>query len=310
MQPAASVIITSDYALHAPNDIENFRDCIEALARQDVQEPVEFILVDEAELAADVGARLTRILPTLRILTAVGQSAAALKNAGARAAEAELVVFIDADCAAHPGWLTHFLADMREHPEVSVVTGRTHYGFSGFFNRVMALLSRSYLDQDLPGYTRHVAVNNAGFRRAVFLSYPCPAEGGAHMSLLQAEALFRAGHRVLFDPRLSVRHAYDGWSNEREIRRSLGYGVIKTRLIDGRLPYARVARMGYISVPLFAALRALHGCWHCLRRRRAYGVAWYELPAAFALAAVTSMMELPGMLRAVRGQPLGKSGFR
>ncbi len=310
MQPAASVVVTSDYGLHAPNGIENFRDCIEALARQDVKEPVEFILVENSDLAPDVAARLTEILPGLRILTAPRQSAAELKNAGAHAAIADLIVFIDADCAAHPGWLTHFLEDMRGHPEVAVATGRTHYGAAGFLNRVMALLSRSYLDQDSPGYTRHVAVNNAGFRRAVFLSYPCPDEGGAHMSLLQAEALFRAGHRVLFDPRLSVRHAYDGWSNEREIRRSLGYGVIKTRLIDGRLPYARVARMGYISVPLFAALRALHGCWNCIRRRRAYDVAWYELPAAFVLAAVTSMMEVPGMLLAVRGQPLGKSAFR
>lgn len=310
MQPAASVVVTSDYTSHESNGVEVFRDCIEALARQDVKEPVEFILVDDAELPTEVSAQLTRILPTIRILTAAGELAAQLKNAGAHAAAADLVAFIDADCAADSGWLTHFLQDMREHPEVSVVTGRTHYGATGFLNRIMGLLSRSYLDQDRAGYSRHVAINNAGFRRAVFLSHPCAGEGGAHMSLLQAEALFRAGHRVLFDPRLSVRHAYAGWSHEREIRRSLGYGVMKTRLIDGRLPYAWAARMGYISVPLFAALRALHGCWICLKRRQAYGVAWYELPAAFVLAAVTSMMEIPGMLRAVRGQPLGKSAFR
>jgi hypothetical protein len=308
MQPAVSVIVTSDYAFGAPN-IEIFRDCLEALARQDINEPVEFILVENVELPSDLTARLARILPSLRIVTAPGISAAELKNAGARAAGADLIAFIDADCVADNGWVAHFLADMRRHPEVAAVTGRTHYGAAGFLSRVMALLSRSYLDQGRPGYTRHVAINNAGFRRAVFLSHPCSTEG-AHMSLLQAEALFRAGHRVLFDPRLSVLHAYDGWSHEREIRRSLGYGVIKTRLIDGRLPYAWAARMGYVSIPLFAALRALHGCWICLSRRRLYGVAWYELPAAFMLAALTSIMEIPGMVRAVRGLPLGKTAFR
>ena len=309
MQSAVSVIVTSDYAVDAPDGISVFSDCLEALARQDIKEPVEFILVENVELPSDLTARLARILPSLRIVAAPASSAAELKNAGARAAGADLVAFIDADCVADSCWLSHFLADMRQHPEVAAVTGRTHYGAGGFLSRVMALLSRSYLDQGRAGYTRHVAINNAGFRRAVLLSHPCSTEG-AHMSLLQAEALFRAGHRVLFDPRLSVRHAYDGWSHEREIRRSLGYGVIKARLIDGRLPYAWAARMGYVSIPLFAALRALHGCWICLNRRRMYGVAWYELPAAFILAAVASVMEIPGMVRAVRGQPVGKTAFR
>jgi len=54
----------------------------------------------------------------------------------------------------------------------------------------------------------------------------------------------------------------------------------------------------------------LHGCWNCLLRRRFYGVAWYELPAAFILAAVASMMELPGMARAVQRKPLDKTVFR
>jgi glycosyltransferase involved in cell wall biosynthesis len=309
MQPAASVIITSDYAADAPNSVHVIGECLRALSRQDVKEPVEFILVENTDLSLGVAAELERILPSLRVVIAPVISAAELKNAGVRAAAAELVALIDADCAADTGWLTRFLADMREHPEVVAVTGRTHYGTASFLHRVMGLLSRSYLDQRRAGYTRHVAINNAGFRRAVFLSYPCPKEG-AHMSMLQAEALFRAGHRVLFDPQLSVRHAYDGWNAEREIRRSLGYGVIKTRLIDERLPYAWAARLGYLSIPLFAALRALHGCWSCLRRRRSYGVAWYELPAAFVLAAIASIMEVPGMVRAVRGRPLGKSAFR
>jgi hypothetical protein len=174
----------------------------------------------------------------------------------------------------------------------------------------MALLSRSYLDQERAGYTRHVAINNVGFRRSVFLSHPCPKDSGAHMSLLQSEALRRAGHRFFFDPQLSVRHAYDGWPTERQIRRSLGYGVIRARQIDGRVPYAFFARLGYLSIPIFAALRALHGCWNCIRRRRLYGVAWYELPAIFALAAVASAMEIPGMMRAVRHKPLDKTLFR
>jgi GT2 family glycosyltransferase len=310
MPPVVSVVVTSDYAINNPSSKDEFRKCVAALSRQDVEEPVEFLVVESSDLAPDFAAELRRILPALRIVTANESSAAALKNTGARLASADLVAFIDADCIAAPGWLRCFLAAMREHPDAAVVSGRTDYGSRSFLHRAMGLLSRAYLDQDHAGYTRHVSVNNAGFRRSVFLACPFPDEGGAHMSLLQAEALRRGGHRFFFEPKLSVRHAYEGWAAERQIRRSLGYGVIKTRLIDRRVPYASLARLGYLSIPIFALLRALHGCWHCVRRRRAYGVAWHELPAAFMLAAVVALMEIPGMVRAVRGKPLDKTLFR
>lgn len=310
MRPAVTVIVTSDYAVDSRKSNENLRQCLAALSRQDVEEPVEFVVVESAELDGGFAAELRQILPSLRIIIGEGPSAAALKNAGARAALADLVAFIDADCVAERGWLGHFLAVMRAHPEIAAVSGRTHYGRRCFLDRAMALLSRSYLDRERAGYTRHVAINNAGFRRSVFLSHPCPRESGAHMSLLQSEALRRAGHRFFFDPKLIVRHAYDGWPTEREIRRSLGYGVIRARQIDGGVPYASFARLGYLSIPIFAVLRALHSCSNCVRRRRLYGVAWYELPAAFALAAVVSAMEIPGMLRAVRHKPLDKTLFR
>lgn len=310
MRPAVTVIVTADYAVDSVESNENLRRCLAALSRQDVEEPVEFVIVESPDLDAAFAAELRQIVPSLRIIAADGPSAAALKNAGARAASADLVAFIDADCVAARGWLGHFLAAMRAHPEIAAVSGRTHYGSRRFLHRAMALLSRSYLDQERAGYTRHVAINNAGFRRSVFLSYPCPRESGAHMSLLQSEALRRAGHRLFFDPKLSVRHAYDGWPAEREIRRSLGYGVIRVRQIDGGVPYASFARLGYLSIPIFAVLRALHGCWNCIRRRRLYGVAWYELPVVFALAAIASGMEIPGMMRAVRHKPLDETLFR
>jgi hypothetical protein len=67
---------------------------------------------------------------------------------------------------------------------------------------------------------------------------------------------------------------------------------------------------GAPSVPLFVVLRMLHSCWNCLRRASDYGVAWYELPIAFALAAAACAMEAPGMLRAVRNLPPARSEFR
>jgi len=199
---------------------------------------------------------------------------------------------------------------MRQHPGVAVVSGRTTYAGRSVVERIMALVTRSFLDEGRTAPTRHVTINNAGFRRAVLLAHPLPASAGPHMSMLQTEAILRSGGRLLFEPRMRVVHAYGGWENERQIRRSLGYGVISVRRCDPRIRYASLARLGYLSVPVFVAGRTLHAWWSCLRVARHYGVAWYELPMAFALAAAASALEAPGMLRAVRDQPAHETLFR
>src|SRR5689334_21103206 len=160
MRPAVTVIVTSDYAVDSLKSNENLRQCLAALSRQDVAEAVEFVVVESAEINAAFAAELRQILPSLRIIAGEGPSASALKNAGARAASADLIAFIDADCVAERGWLGHFLAAMSAHPEIAAVSGRTHYGGRHFLHRAMALLSRSYLDHERAGYTRHVAINN------------------------------------------------------------------------------------------------------------------------------------------------------
>ncbi len=308
MPPVVSVIVTCDYASGKPESWNDLRAALAGLARQDFQEPAEFLLVESADLAPQIPPDLKNILPALRVIVAPAASADELKNEGVRAASAELVAMIDGDCVADPGWLRHLVNLLRQHPEVSAVSGRTHYGRRRFFDRVMALIGRSYLDMGRTAPTRHLAPNNSGFRRSVLLSHPCPS--GAHMSNLHAVAITRDGGRLLFDPGLCVQHSYDGWSTEKEIRRSMGYGVIKARLLDRRLPYAWMAHLGYFSIPLFLLTRTLHSWWNCFCGARRYGVAWYELPVAFGLAAAACALEIPGMVRAIRGEPLDNTEFR
>ena len=97
---------------------------------------------------------------------------------------------------------------------------------------------------------------------------------------------------------------------EKHIRRSMGFGVIRARRLDRTLPYASMASLGYFSIPLFVAGRTLHSWRNCIRGARAYGVKWYELPTAFGLAAAACAMEIPGMIHAVRGEPLDKTAYR
>ncbi len=309
-KPVVTVVVTSDYASGKLAGWNDLRSNLAGLAAQDYKEPAEFLLVETAEIAPTIPPDVLQILPQLRVVVTQATSASELKNAGARAAAADLVAMIDADCTPVRGWLRHLVNALRENPDAVVVSGRTSYGSRTLLDRVMALVTRSFLDEGRPSATRHVTINNAGFRREAFLAHPLPEDTGAHMSMLQSEAISRDGGRFRFEPGMHVTHTYGGWAMEREIRRSMGYGVIKVRRLDNRMPHAWMARLGLVSVPLFIVLRALHSCWNCVRRAGDYGVAWYELPIAFLLAAAACSMEAPGMLRAVRDLPHGTSEFR
>jgi hypothetical protein len=97
---------------------------------------------------------------------------------------------------------------------------------------------------------------------------------------------------------------------ERDIRRNMGFGTVFTRLRDRALPYAWVARLGLASIPLFVAGKTLDNWWDCLRCGPAYGLRWHEYPAAFGLAVVLHLMEVPGMVAALRGRELTDTVYR
>jgi len=76
------------------------------------------------------------------------------------------------------------------------------------------------------------------------------------------------------------------------------------------MPFAWMARFGPISIPLFFVARTIDSCWDCVRVGRRYGLRWYELPAAFAMAVVVHAMELGGMRSAFRWRPIVDTAYR
>jgi hypothetical protein len=191
---------------------------------------------------------------------------------------------------------------MRTHSDAAVISGRTVHAGNGLNHRAMGAVNRSYVDVGRAGPTRRISNNNALYRRSAFMAHPLPTNVGPFGSHLQAEAILRSGGRLFFEPSARVLHAYEGWATERDFRRGNGYGVIRTRRVDPRMPYAWLTRLGVFSVPVFVAGHIVTAWWYCLRRGRDHGVAWYELPAAFAFAAIACTMETPGMLSALRNQ--------
>jgi len=308
MEPVVSVVIVSDYASDPSTKWRSLRTTLEAFARQDFDELAQYVYCDTS--GETVPDEVASLLPGLEVLYTERTTSNALKNAAARAARADLVALVDADCAPEPDWLRHLVAALRADSIAAAVSGRTLYAGTGLVERSLAMLARSYLDAGRAAPIRFIGSNAVGFRRSLLLEYPLDDDAGAFSSRLQSEAMLRNGHRLLFEPKMVVVHEFEGWAMERDIRRNKGFAVVSTRLIDRKQPFAWITRLGLGAVPAILVGNTVLSLRDCLRCWRHYGLRAFELPVALALAPVVSLLEVPGVVAALRGRPLGTTAYR
>ena len=310
-KPASlSVIVVSDYAAGEEKSWEDLRRAFRAWVNQEGMPAEEFMLVESSRFKGQIPSDVSEMVPNMRILYIDADSSYELKNLAAEAATGDWLAIVDADCIPQRSWLRVLRAAIAEHPDVAAVSAKTMYPGRSRMERVLGLLSRSYLDPGRRGPTRFISGNAACFRREVYCRHPLPVGFGAFASRIQSEAFLRDGATLLFDPELVVVHDFEGWPMERDIRRNHGYSTVITRLRDDRLPYARLVRAGVIAIPLIVAGKTLDSVRDCLRCYRQYNVKSYELPLALALTIVTHLLEIPGMLAAYRNQTMGATAYR
>jgi glycosyltransferase involved in cell wall biosynthesis len=214
-----------------------------------------------AAVAEHYGARLVA-LPEQRGLNAA-------RNAGIEAARADLLVFIDQDVDAPPGWLEAMIDGARANPDVEVFGGpiraRLEDGPRGCGREPppITTLDEGAEDCDVPlVWGANMAIRRSGFERLGVFDEVLHGrgneedwefrytDGGGRIGYLARAGLDH--RRAAPDARLRVlaRHAYN---QGREARRH-----------DVRVGKPRAVRI---------ELRNLAGCvWHTLRRRCAYGI--------------------------------------
>jgi GT2 family glycosyltransferase len=143
---------------------EQLRLCLEALAGSPV-DGFEIVVVDDgsssrsetAAVAASVGAVLVRL---------GGSGPAAARNAGARAATGEVVLFVDDDCVPSPGWATELAALVSREARL-VVAGRVGIpADAGVWLRASEGLAEAAETGLL------LRTNNLGCRRSLLLEVP------------------------------------------------------------------------------------------------------------------------------------------
>jgi hypothetical protein len=296
--PVVSVLVVSDYGGRRADEWEYLRDTLRALRRQTFDENAEILLVDATPAGQHMPPDVLDIVPAMRVIGGAGTTRELL-NAAVSAASADLVAVLDGDCTTSRSWLGAAVEAIRMHPEVTAVSGRTTYPDKGLTYRLLATLSRSFLDGGGPGPTRFISSNNAIFRRDVLLAHPLPDFPRPLASRLQNEAIRMVGGSFWFEPRMLVTHRFEGWPMERRLRRRVGYRTIKIRQLNPHVPHAWMLRLGVICVPVITAFRIVDSWWDCLRAGRYYGLRWFELPAAFVVAVVVHLLEIGGMLAAL-----------
>jgi hypothetical protein len=308
--PVISVVVVSDYAGGAPGSLDDFRHCLRALAAQDFDEPVEFLLSEWEGYRDRIPADLETLLPSLRIVYSDARSAFDLKNEGARQARAPFVAVLDADCDPAPGWLSSAVETLRSRPEVAAVSGRSLSPARTRLARIVSLAGRAVGDEGTAGPTVHVSLNNIAYRRDVLLDHPYSSAAGSCGFALHSQALLRAGQNLWFDPGMVVVHDDMDFAAMRDVRRQLGMTLVLTRKVDPQHPHAWLVRLGYASIPIFVTAKTLLTARRVVARRAAQGVRWYEVPAAIAAGFVHHLFEVPGMILAFRGQPIRATNFR
>ena len=309
-QPEISVVIVSDYAGGGEKSWKDLRGTLAALAQQDARVNAEWLLCENKACAESMPGDFCCILPNLKRVLSDAKGSYELKNTGVRAATSKIIAILDADCLPASDWLGNALAAMKAMPKVAVISGRTIYPAGGLTERILSLLSRSYVDRGVSGPTRYISNNNSIWRRDVYLRHLLPSGLGPFAGRMQSESIMRAGYQLWFEPSIRVVHNFEGWPMESDIRRNTGYGTVIARLHDPFMPQAWLTKLGVASIPVFVGGKIFDSWRDCVRCASAFGVKWFQVPLALLCSVVVHLMEIPGMWQAFRRKAILGTQYR
>jgi glycosyltransferase involved in cell wall biosynthesis len=232
-----------------------------ALASQEPA-PLEVIVVDDAStdataaVARDAGARV--------VATEGRRFAGGARNTGWRAAQGDLVVFLDADAVPTPGWAAALVSAAAQFPGAIVGCARAITAPSAWGWVARLQVETPYLARGGPRDTAFVSSFCMVVPRGLPLVWD--ENYGAEDAFFSADAS-AAGIRLVFDPRIVARHEHERgtFAELRSQQERLAWGM------------ARAARAGLLS------------------RRRAILV---RVPLPYFL-----LLRLPGIYRRLDGEP-------
>jgi len=205
------------------------------------------------------------------VATPVLRGPNAARNAGVAAAAGELVILVDDDVQAPPGWLDALLAAARATPERDVFAGPIRARIDGGGPRAcgregapITTLDHGPADCDIDvGWSANLAIRRAALERVG--PFDEAIDVGAGDEEEWQERYRAAGGRVRYVAAAGLDHRRTG--GDATLR-----ALARAQYHRGRAARRHDARKG-TAPPLPAELRTLAGClWHTARRRCANGL--------------------------------------
>jgi len=274
--------------------------CLRSIREQVIGVPVETIVVlNGPEPVTDL-----RCPPGVRVVREPMPGPAAARNAGVRAASADVLAFIDSDCVAKPLWLASALAAMREGAADHIIAGpiaRPPRGQDGrswvaLYDRVNYLRQDVYVEGGHGFVTANLIVHRETFARVG--PFDTLFHEAANEDFDWAERARRLGVQVTYASSATVVHeCMTRMSQLRSKAERLARGALLT---DGKAGRPLLAR----------------GLWRRLREeiRRAgrQGLSPQELFAIVAVGTVAAYAawraQVKFMVAAGRRQPMAQDG--
>jgi hypothetical protein len=290
-QSEVSVVVES-YTHGEGSDLDRVTQSLRAATRMVDEHGAGEVLVADSSADPALAELLEREFSSARHVDAAGLSYDEAKLLAAQQARGTYVLYLDGDCIPSEGWLEHHLAALRSGR--AATGGFTRYD-GGFLGAIGSVLDFGFL---LPVEERVLdcyAFNNSGFRREVMLEAP-PPEGQMRCRChAHAQRLQRRGSPVWMVPEARVRHERQPFFRERYRQ---GFDMVAARWVDPALPGAGLVKLGPLAAPIFYG-HVVRDCQRLWSSRRDLGLSRWQVVPAAALAALSRLVDLAGIVRAL-----------
>jgi len=285
-----SVIVVSDFEASKKKNWKDELRMAKALANQDFDEDFEIIVVESTlHKNEPVPAQLKELLPQAKLIFHDSIRSAELKDHGVGLATGKWVAVLEADCVPEPGWLRLVMEAANKNPSMDVISGRTHYGNSSSYKRVMTLLDRSHNDSGRSKSASFISNNGALYRKSLLEAFPYPDAITPFLSArLRNKAMREQGHRFYFERSALMQHAIGGLSFIKDQHTNFAYMEMKMehRQTKARIPIV-LARMLWSDLKRYRWLNRIY-------------LRWYDWPLALLLVIAVRIPETRGLLYAVQ----------